>query len=73
MTLVEALAQAEQEQQRCVVLRDRDKREIVRVYLAAGQTWVAAGNPECLEPWRPTIAQLLHDGWEPEDEASLAA
>jgi hypothetical protein len=72
VTLVEAVAQAEREQQRCVVLLDRDNRDIRRVYLAAGHLWVAAGNPECLEPYVPTILDLLHVGWESADDSLLA-
>ena len=69
MTIIEALAQAEQEQQRCLVLLSKDNRDVHRVYLAAGKLWVYQGNPACLEPFIPSIADMLNVEWEPGDDA----
>lgn len=65
MTLSDALVAAEHEGAKGVVLRDAKGTIVQKVFVALGGLWVDRGNPSCLEPYQPTVAQATSDRWRP--------
>lgn len=68
MTLSEAVRAAEKEQARCVVMKNPHGNEYRRVFVASGRLWQSLHNPDCLEPYRPTVDEITSDRWSPADE-----
>lgn len=68
MSFSEATTVARRDGSRGVVLRRPDGTAIRSVFIARGRVWIDRGNPECLEPYSPSLDEAVSLEWEPSDD-----